>query len=259
MRIVDRVFKVIEALGEHPEGVQVVELATRLGLAPSTTHRILIALRERGYVLQDQETKRYRCGFKMFRFAARLFGGLDLRKVASPYLGRLTESTGLSSWLTMWDRLGREAICIDTVEGTGQTEFFVRLGRSMPLHCAASGKAIVAFLPPEEGAKLFANTTLERFTPRTCTDPLKLREEWKMIREQGYAVCDQELDIGVMALAAPIWDAADKVVGSVGVVGVSQVFEGGEGERIAQLVRSVGQEISKALGASKVTLAQVEL
>lgn len=251
MRSVDRLLAIIEILSGYPEGVQVVKLAEKVGLPASTTHRALTNLLEQGYLLQDKRTKFYYLGPKMFRLAARLLDNLDVRRVSAPHLHLLAELTGQNPFLTIYDNQQLVATVVDTIGGVGQLKFFVSLGKAVPLHCTASGKVIAAFLPPEKQELLFGARQMERFTPHTCTDPDLLREEWVRIRQLGYAVCDEEIELGVAAIAAPIWDASDKVIGSVAVVGVKQAFEPPEKVRIAQRVVSAGIDISDTLGASK--------
>ena len=251
MGTVARVLALIEVLGVHPEGMPVIKLAQVMRLPPSSTHRLLSLLREQGYVLQDVNTKLYSLSLKMFRFAARLLDSLDLRRVSSTHMQRLAELTGLNPLLTVYDRSQQEAICVDTIGGGGQIKFFVGLGKVMPLHCAATGKAVAAFLPKAERERLFENRVLERFTKRTCTDRGRLREEWKRIRKQGYAVCDEEMEMGVAAVGAPVWDSSGQVIGSIGVLGVKQAFESRDGKRIPLLVVAASKEISRTLGGSE--------
>ncbi len=250
MRSVDRLLSIIETLARYPKGMQVVKLAGEVGLPAGTTHRMLTKLRELGYVQQDTQTKVYSLGLKMFSLAAQMLNSIDLRDVSAPHLRRLVELTGVNPILTVYDYQQQVAICVDTIGSGGQIKFFVGLGKVMPLHCSATGKVIAAFLPSEKQDGIFVDRDLERYTEHTCTDPQKLQKEWIHIQRTGFAVCDEEMELGVAAIAAPIWDATDQIIGSVGVVGMRLAFNPPEKERIAQLVVSAGIAISETLGAS---------
>jgi len=239
---------VLETLAAHPEGLPILALAQEVRLPPSTVHRILCAMRQGGYVEQDRRTRLYSLGLKTVRVAARMLDGLDLRRVSSSHLHSLVELTSLNSLLTIYDRVSREAICIDTVGGGGQIKYFVGLGKTLALHCAATGKAVAAFLPPVERDRLFLDRQLEAYTAHTCTNVALIEKEWATIRRQGYAVCDEELELGVAAIGAPVWDASGRVIGSVGVLGVRQALLGKDMVKTARLVMSAGAEIAHTLG-----------
>ena len=171
----DRAFDLLEALAGGQE-LGVTELAHRTELVPSTVHRLLATLAKRGYVAQSADSGRYRLGYKVAEIAGGLEQGLaQLRAVARPHLERISEQTGETVNLVVLD--GDRVVYVDQVEGTRRVRMFTAVGTAALAHTTGSGKAIMAFGPPEAPAALYGDRELERLTNRTLTTLAALEDD----------------------------------------------------------------------------------
>jgi DNA-binding IclR family transcriptional regulator len=140
-----------------------------------------------------------------------------------------------------------KAINIDGISSPRMVRNVGWTGREMLPHCISSGKALLAYLPQQRLERILAKG-LPRFTERTITDPVRLREELRRIRQQGYAVAQEELEVGLSAVAAPIWNHEGEVVAAVSVSGPSFRLSSEEIPELVELTRHITNEISHRLG-----------
>jgi IclR family transcriptional regulator, acetate operon repressor len=200
---VDNVLKLMSLMGERGQ-VRVSEAAEALGTARSTAHRLLAMLAYHGFAEQDAQTKGYAAGPELVRvglFAAE--EGLDLRGLARPVLERLCEDVGETVHLVrLQDTL---AVFLDSVETSKGLRVGARVGRFMPAHCTASGKAMLAQLPPEELRRLYGSGPLDQMTSRSLSTPERLEAELEAVRRRGYATNfgESEDDVAAVAVAVP--------------------------------------------------------
>jgi len=118
----------------------------------------------------------------------------------------------------------------------------------MPFHCAASAKVILAYQPDEQIERVLNDKPLFKFTSRTITNISELREHLENVRRQGYAVCDGEMEVGVRAIAAPIFDNENRVIGSVTIVAPAERLDQRARKRLLPQLLDTAQEISRRLG-----------
>ncbi|HEY8368514.1 MAG TPA: IclR family transcriptional regulator [Thermodesulfobacteriota bacterium] len=223
----------------------VTEVAQSLGVSKSTAHRLLQLLGDRGFVAQDTQSRRYRLGLTLLRLGRLVAEGLDLRREALPVMRRLQERTGETVDLNV-ERDGYR-ICLEKIEGQQAIRQFVEIGRPLPLHAGASGKVLLAHLPPARIERILAGP-LPRFTRRTVTDPRRLGRQLQEIREQGYACSVDERIDGASSASAPIRDATGTVVAGLTVSGPTFRIGPEQLRQFAVLVREAASEVSTALG-----------
>jgi DNA-binding IclR family transcriptional regulator len=208
---VDRAARLLTEVVHAPGSVTFTELATATGLAKSTTSRLLLALERNGLVRRD-EAGRFRPGEMFVRFAWRGGAEAGLTEVAQPYLNRLGADTGETVNLGVArDDMVEQIAQVDSVYVIGATNW---LGRTVPLHCTAIGKVLLAY-----GAAKLPPGRLERRTEQTITSRPALEAELAAIRERGYAVIDGELEPGLVAVAAPVYRDGGAVVAALSVSG----------------------------------------
>lgn len=195
----------------------VTEIAQALDVDKSTAFRLLSTLASRGFVVQDQDTRRYRLGLQIVELSRYVLDRIELRSLAKPWVKRLKQLTGESAHLAVLTD-GR-AVYIDQEESGATLSVNTEIGRQAPIHCTAIGKSLLAYLPPEDLDRLLGRMTLTRYTPRTITTLRELIPHLESIRERGYAVDDEEFDPGVRCVAAAIRDYRSKVIASVGISG----------------------------------------
>jgi len=195
------------------------ELARRLGLTRSTTHRYVATLAKLGYLYQEEETRKYRLGARVLDLGFSVLGSLELREIAAPHLHRLTEATGHTSNLAIRD--DTDVILIDRVRGRPgryhHLEYSLHTGSRLPSYCSATGKALLAFLPQPDLDQLLDRIDLVQRGPRTLTTKAALLAELGKVRRTGIAVNDEELDIALRSIAVPVRSRSGEVVAAVNV------------------------------------------
>jgi DNA-binding IclR family transcriptional regulator len=127
----------------------------------------------------------------------------------------------------------------------------VEIGREMPFHCTASSKAILANQPIEDIKRIISKEPLLRYTPNTITEPKKLLEHLLEIKNKGFAICDEELEEGIKAIAAPIKNIKGKTIASITITGLAKRMSSNNIERLIEVVTNLAKEVSKRLGYNK--------
>lgn len=245
MKAVERTLSVLEALGRPRRLAEIAELTA---LPKPTVHRILQVLVARGFA-RDEDGGVYAAGPRVLTVAGEALSELDLATAARPLLRELQAHTGGTVHLAL--RTGDEAVYVEKVEGDEPYRMASRVGGRLPLHSTAIGKAVLGHLPDGERDELVARLPLERRTEHTLVDPGALRAELERVRAQGYALDDEENELGVRCVAAPISDNRGRVVGGLSVSSLVYVLSRADAERLApEIVRAAG-ELSQLLGAPR--------
>ena len=216
LRTVTNALRVMEALADAEDSIAVTEVAQRLGLAPSTAHRILATLAAEGMAVRVPSLRRYRAGPGLARLARRsLQDKVRLVDAGRPALGRMAAESGETSQLTVLD--GWDTVAIDHVDSMQPVIVHHPAGSRVPAHATAVGQAILAHLP--EVAARIAREGLVAHTPRTIVDEATFLAELATIRHRGYAINVGQLHPETAGVAAAIVDASGVVVGSIGISG----------------------------------------
>jgi IclR family transcriptional regulator, acetate operon repressor len=248
---VDRGLALLWMLLDAPTGVGVVEASDRLGVDPSTASRLLASLVAADLAARDAVTGRYRVGPGAVRLAgaapvATTAGERELRQAARGTLYLLEEGTGETVVL---DVRGRgAAVLVDVVPSRRSAPHLAWLGTSRPLHATADGKVLLAHagdvvVDAELGGGL------ERFTPRTVTEPEALRSQLAQVRRLGYAVTEGERQPGVNVIAAPVEDATGGVAAALAIEGPAERFDRIGMRRALDLLLPRAGELSRNLGS----------
>jgi IclR family transcriptional regulator, pca regulon regulatory protein len=193
------------------------ELAQRLGLTRSTTHRYVATLARLGYLHQDEATRKYRLGIRALDLGFAVLGALELREIAAPHLQRLTATTGHTSNLAIRD--DTDVILIDRIRGRPgryhHLEFNLHIGSRIPSYCSATGKALLAFLPQPDLNDLLDRIEFLPRGPRAVGSRAALVAELGQVRRSGVAINDEELESGLRSIAVPIRSRAGAVVAAI--------------------------------------------
>jgi len=246
LQSIDRITVILESISIFTEGVGITKLHRLSNLPKSTLHRILTGLMKQGYVMQNEDNKKYRLGPSFLILSANYLYQNDLRKIAKPYLQKLSQELNETVFLTVFQN--ELAICIDTYEvSRNNVTYFVRQGRVMPFNTTASAKVILAYQRREMIKKLVVLKNMVKNTKKSIVDPNLFIEHLKKIKEEGYSICKEEMEEGVMAIAAPIWDIKPRVVGSVAVVGPMNRIENLEQDFVKN-IKKTAYLISREMG-----------
>jgi IclR family acetate operon transcriptional repressor len=247
VRSVDRAASLLLALGESAGEAGVTELARRLGLHKSTASRLLATLERRGLVEQDEETGKYRLGLVVIRLAERAERTLDLRGIAMPELERLARLTRETTGLGALE--GDQLLTVAQADGPNLIAVGDWTGRSTPLHCVASGKVLLAALAEREVLRI-VRKGLAAYTERTLTELEPLLEELSRVRRRGYATAIGEFELGLNAVAAPVFDARGAVIAAVDIWGPAFRLTPRRIPELASQAREAAAAISVRLGGA---------
>lgn len=255
MQSIDRAVAILDILGRHEHGLSVSEITSTLGLPLGTTHRFLTSLMDNALVVQDPSTKAYRLGWRILSLASQLVHSSRLIQVARQHMARTAASVGKMVFLCQ--EHNGEIVCVASATDPGglHMKFYVQLGSIMPFHASASAKIIFAYSPQSVLQQLFAgHTPLPHYTARTLSDPEAILQDLAQCRQQGYAVCDEEMEIGVQAVAAPVFGFDRAVTASVGIIGIKA--DEVPLARLIEEVQDCARLISRDVGFTPATGAQ---
>ncbi|RJX23855.1 MAG: IclR family transcriptional regulator [Dethiobacter sp.] len=246
---VERVLNIVEVMAQEGTPVTVTDLAEKVGLKISTVHRLLSTLTHRGYVEQDPDDNKYRLGLKLLEVGNAALYSSDIRSVARPYLEELVERCNETANLAILDKT--DVVYIDQVESKNFiiVKMFAQVGNRGPVHCTASGKALLAFLPDEKLEEILNQTQLTRFTNETITDAQHLKKELKRIREEGYALDWGEREEHVRCIAAPVFNHEGRVAASISVSGPStRITTYYMKNELVDIIKDIAAKISHRMG-----------
>ena len=203
---VDRALRTVTLLGASPSGLTLDELARGTGIPKSSLHRILGALRYRGFAAQSDDGGRYFLGTEMLRVAFAFHAGLDIPALTHPLLLRLRDAFNETVHTGVLD--GTEVVYLDKVESSHPIIMASMIGGRNPAHCTGVGKALVAWTyPSDEAVRLWVRSQgpLVARTRQTITSEARLVEELAMTRERGYALDLEESEPGVRCIGVPVF------------------------------------------------------
>jgi DNA-binding IclR family transcriptional regulator len=242
---VDRALTVLEILARSGE-TGVTEIAAELGVHKSTAFRLVSALESRGMVEQVAERGKYRLGYGVLRLAGVASARLDVIRVSRPFAEQLASDLGETVNLTVLWR--HEALYVDQVTSTNSAlQMHNWVGQHIPVHCTSNGKALISWLPRATQLEMVGPTPA-RFTEHTITDLDELVRQFAKIRARGWADAVEELEEGLAAVAAPIWDRNGAVCAALSLSGPAFRLSGERLEAAGQAVHSAAKEVSLRLG-----------
>lgn len=243
--VLARALDLLDAL-ESNGTLSLTEASAITGINKVTTLRVLANLAERGYVERDPTSLRYRLGLRLLKLSARLAEGIDLRTLARPLLYVLQAASKETVNLAVPGNAG--ITYIDILESGSGLRMAAKVGSQDSYHSTAVGKAMLAYMAPERSERLMARSRLSRKTAKTITDPAVLRSELRRIRARGYAIDDEENEVGARCVAAPIFDHTSELVGAVSVSGPTSRLPAARLREFGPRVRALTQEISTRMG-----------
>jgi len=241
--------KVLDCFTRTRKHLSVTEIMELTGLPRTTIHRIVASLREIGMIDQDNRRGDYRLGLKMFYYGSAVLANLDLNRHAHPHVLKLHQMTGEIVHLHMFD--GSQMVCIEREEmGEARTTTLTTI-EAAPIHTTSVGKAFLAFQEESLIDRIIAEEGLEQRTPNTLSTVESLKADLARIAERGYSRDDEENEIGVRCVGAPIHDSRGRVFASISVSGPAQRLPESRQEALAPTVVATADRISAELGWSK--------
>jgi DNA-binding IclR family transcriptional regulator len=223
----------------------VTSLSKQLGLHKSTVSRLLATLQQEGFVEQNPETGKYHLGWGVVTLAGVALERLDVRQLVHPHLVELAQRTQETTNLTVLD--GPRCINIDGVPSPHPIQYVGRIGRRTPTYCTSTGKVLLAHLAADKRGD-YLPQSLTRYTNKTIVDFYALEAELEKVKAQGFAISDEELQEGLTAVAAPIFNHNSEVIAAIAVSGLTYRIGSAETQRLVAAVKQTAQIVSNQLG-----------
>ena len=208
--------RLLKAFSEEQVEIGISDLAKRLGVAKSTVHRLAVTLVADGMLEQNPETEKYRLGIALFRLGSLVRRRMTMSNEARPLLRELREKVNETVHLAVLD--GSEIMYVFNLESTHALRMRSDVGVRKPAYCTAEGQAILAFQPVEVVEQVVSSGLAAR-TPQTVTDPQALKKLLDGVRVRGCAIEDEESELGMRCIAAPLRNDAGEVVAAIGLAG----------------------------------------
>jgi DNA-binding IclR family transcriptional regulator len=240
---VDRALTILGILARLGEA-GVTEIAGELGVHKSTAFRLVATLEQHGMVEQNDERGKYRLGFGILRLAGATTARLDVVQEARPICRKLAADSGETVNIAVLS--DRSALYLDQVAGQSALQSHNWVGQHIPLHATSNGKVLLTGLSSAELDNRLPK--LAPYTSATVTSKARLRKELAEVREQGYAVAVDELEVGLTAIAAPIYNAHGDVIASLSVSGPTFRLNEARVKELVPAVQDAAEEVSRRLG-----------
>lgn len=242
---VTKAFRIVELLAAKPNGgLSLAELSLQLGMPKSTTHRYLATLIALGLTERDG-ADRFRLGTKVVELAGSFLANSDLRTEGNAILDELAAKTGETVHLAVPS--GGEVVYIAKVESIHALRMYSHIGARLPMHSTSLGKAIMAHLPAERIDEILLTPMTAR-TPRTITSPRELTLELEHIRQQGFAIDDEENETGVCCVGAAVLDYMADPVAAVSISGPNNRMSRERCVTLGPMVRDAAMSVSRRMG-----------
>jgi IclR family pca regulon transcriptional regulator len=228
----------------------IADLADELGMSRSTTHRYVITLVALGY-LEQGASRKYRLGLRVTDLGMSALNSTGLREHSRPYLEELRQRTSYTVNLAVLD--GSEILYVDRARsfrrGQSKIDLGLALGSRLPAYCTSMGKLLLAYLPEPEQRSLLGDMKLAKRGPNTITSKKNLRSELEHVREESFAVNDEELTPGLQSIAAPVRSDTREVIAAVNMAAHSSMISLEElVEHLGPHLVSTADRISARLG-----------
>jgi IclR family acetate operon transcriptional repressor len=241
-----RALTLLERLSEAPGGVNLTDLSQQLGMPAATVHRLLSTFEELDFVEQDAEQGLWFVGLKAFTVGNAFLNRRDFVASARPHMHHLVEQCGETVNLGVIDQ--GEVVFISQVESQEVMRMIVRLGSRSPIHASGVGKALLANMPEQRVASILQHRGLARFTDHTIDNPAALRAELEQVRQQGYALDDEEHAVGLRCVAAPIFDENGQALAAISLSGPKARIVDSRLIELGNAIRQTAVEITQVLG-----------
>ncbi|GFO54504.1 IclR family transcriptional regulator [Geomonas sp. Red276] len=250
IQAVSHALDLLEQFHDEVDELGVTELSKRLKLHKNNVFRLLATLESRNYIEQNKVTENYRLGLKTLELGQTFIKQMGLLRQSRPVLEALVKECNETTYVAILKEA--HIVYLDVVETDLTVRVVPRVGARLPAYCTAAGKIQIAYMTDEELENYLPVKEMKRYTPNTLTDKDDLKKHLKVVADQGYAIDDEEMDVGVKCVGAPIRDYTRRIIGAVSISGPSMRFtEERLQKELIPLVVKAGEEISHKLGYHK--------
>jgi DNA-binding IclR family transcriptional regulator len=243
---VKRATDIISLFSSSQTSLGVTQIAAALGLNKATVWGLITTLEQQGFLQQDPDTLKYSVGPKLFELGMVYVGSLEINTKSSRLVHGLANRTGFNVRIGIWD--GGSVLITLLVLPKTEDSISHQIGPRVPAYCSGIGKALLAYLEPDELQRYLRETELERHTRTTIVDLEKLLIDLKESRERGYAISSEEMIPGLAALGAPIFGKTKRLVGAISISYSPASITKKNLDKLADDLLGTAAEISQKMG-----------
>jgi DNA-binding IclR family transcriptional regulator len=250
IQAVSHALDLLEQFHDDVDELGVTELSKRLKLHKNNVFRLLATLESRGYIEQNKATENYRLGLKALELGQTFIKQMGLLRQAKPILEKMVDECNETCYVAIFKE--GHVVYLDMVETDMTVRVVSRVGSRLPAYCTAAGKVHLAHMSDEEINEVLPSKDLKPYTDTTIKSRDVLKAELATVIEKGFAIDNEEMDIGVRCVAAPIRDYTRRIVGSISVSGPNMRLSPERIENeLVPLVTQAAEELSTRLGFHK--------
>jgi DNA-binding IclR family transcriptional regulator len=242
----ERGLAILELVARSRNGLTFSQVSRRLDFPKSSIHCLLISFERLGYLQRLESSGRFVAGLNLMRIATVASHGITLRQKAGPLLSELAQRTGLTVHLAVLEN--NEALLIAKVEPSGTYPVATWVGKRIDYHCTSLGKALIAWMPDEEIHRLVKERHMLRHNENTISTLARLQADLARTCRAGYAIDDEEEEIGIRCVGAPVLGVTGKVEAAVSVSGTVDQILSEDLPRVGAIVQESAFEMSRRLG-----------
>lgn len=243
-----RALKILQCFRGNTEELGILEISDCINLSKSTTYGLVNTLKTTGFLEQNINNKKYRLGIELFELGNLVQSRMDLRDEAKPFCRMLSEKYNTTVHLAVFH--GGDVIYVDKLINNDLQIVSSQVGMRTPMYCTGVGKGILAYLEDEYLEKYIFSKPLKKLTNNTITTKEKLIEELKDVRKKGYAVDDEEIEMGLRCIAAPIFNNIGYPIAAISISASYRKIQDEMIDIMAKDVKYFAQKISERMGCN---------
>ncbi|MCR2821706.1 IclR family transcriptional regulator [Lederbergia panacisoli] len=242
---------ILEKLSKSEEPLRITDIHEQMGIPKTSVFMMMSTLETMGYV-EKVDDSRYRVTMKLYNIGIETKSKYDIRRVARPFMEKIAQQLRFTVHLATLSN-GR-AVYIEKVNGPTFVQFDTKIGQSMFIHSSAVGKVLAAYIDEKELDEILVNNPMVRATENTITSPELFKKFLGNVRETGYAIEDEEGEIGVRCLGAPIFNDKGNVIAALSITGVRNDLHSIHFQEIGEFLKEQCRLISEQMGFSEITV-----
>lgn len=250
VQVLDRTFAVLQTIADADTDPAAAQIARYLRLHKSTVHRLLVVLEHYRLITKGADGA-YRLGTRLIELGERAIARLKLSEHAGPFLRDIANETGEGAHVTILS--GAEMLSVAHVEGRWSLQSLTRTGQRTHIHCTAAGKAVLAFLSEEACDAVIAKLNLARYTRRTLVKPSAIKMDLIGVRNNGFAIDDEEFEEGLRCVSAPVFDHGGHVIASISMAAPVFRLRKDRLPQVGRIVMAAARGLSAELGYQEPT------
>lgn len=239
---------ILECLVQSNQALRVIDIHERTGIPKTSAFMLLSTLESMEYI-EKVDDNRYKATLKVYNLGMQVLSKHDVIRISYPYMEQLAEQFRYTVHLAILSN--DKATYIEKVNGPSFVQFNTSVGQSMPIHCSAVGKALAAYLPESALDDLLARQPLIRQTENTIVNAEEFKAYLATVRKEGYAVEDEEGEIGIRCIGAPIFNFQQEVVAALSVTAVRADLPAVRFQEVGTALKEVCAKISIEMGAGR--------